>query len=128
MTSRICITGGPRTGKTTRADASGGIAGAVRHTDDLVGLFGWSECSAIVATWFDVPGPWIIEGVAVPRALRKWLVAHREGRPCDVVLLLETPRCPLTDGQATMTKGLMTVWSEIEAELGERGVYLAREK
>jgi hypothetical protein len=125
--SRILITGGPRTGKTTRANASAGDCGPIRHTDDLIATHGWSEASEVVAGWFDAPGPWVIEGVAVPRALRKWLRGHADGTPCDVVLLLEHPHVPLVAGQAAMAKGLWTVWSEIEGELAARGVRLARE-
>jgi hypothetical protein len=130
---RICIAGGPRTGKTTLAgrlferhdwlhdvpDCDG--CGALHHTDDLAHL-GWSEASAAAALWFDAPGPWIVEGVAVPRALRKWLAAHPEGKPCDVVHWLEEPHEPLSRGQAAMAKGCATVWTEIVDELIGRGV------
>jgi dephospho-CoA kinase len=126
--SRICITGGPRTGKTTRADMSGGISGPVLHTDALIQTHAWSEASQVVSEWFGDPGPWVIEGVAVPRALRKWLRAHPEGRPCDVVLYLETPRVKLTPGQATMAAGVATVFREIEGELAQRGVHIAKER
>lgn len=116
-TMRIAIAGGPRCGKTTLAET----LGAARHTDDLIER-GWSEASALTATWFDEPGPWIIEGVAVPRALRKWLAANPEGRPCDVVHWLGAPRVPLTDGQVSMFKGCAKVWGEIVGELQRRGV------
>jgi hypothetical protein len=124
--TRILIAGGPRTGKTTLS-TSLGIA-RVRHTDDVMDL-GWSEASAEVATWFDEPGPWVIEGVAVPRALRKWLAAN-EGKPCDVVCWLEHPVEPQSKGQAVMAAGCAKVWSEVADALHERGVnicYGARE-
>ena len=36
------------------------------HTDDVIG--DWSERSEIIATrWLTLPGPWVIEGVAVLR-------------------------------------------------------------
>lgn len=131
--TRICAAGGPKTGKTWLAeklfehrdwphdvpDCDG--CGVLRHTDDLIHL-GWSEASAAAALWFDEPGPWIIEGVAVPRALRKWLAAHPEGKPCDVVYWLEDPHEELTRAQAAMAKGCATVWCEIEDELRARGV------
>lgn len=115
---RIVITGGPRTGKTTAATALGL---PVRHTDDTKHME-WSAASAEVATWFDAPGPWVIEGVSAPRALRKWLAAHAEGKPCDVVQRLTVARVALTPGQSTMAKGVETVWREIEPELRRRGV------
>ena len=114
--SRIVIAGGPRTGKTTLSKLVG--ASTVRHTDDL----GWSEASAEVSTWFDVDGSWIVEGVAVPRALRKWLAANPDGKPCDVAYWLEEPHERLTPGQASMAKGCAKVWGEILPELEARGV------
>ena len=93
----------------------------IRHTDHLIHL-GWSEASAAAALWLDVPGPWIVEGVAAPRALRKWLAAHPDGRPCDVLIVLPEPRAVLTPGQVTMTKGCVTVLREIWSELERRGV------
>lgn len=115
---RIAIAGGPRCGKTTLAASFG----EARHTDDLIGSKDWSAASAEVATWFDADDPWIIEGVAVPRALRKWLIAHPDGKPCDVVHWLITPHVPLTKGQLGMLRGCETVWREIVGELTRRGV------
>jgi hypothetical protein len=117
--TRILIAGGPRTGKTTLS-TSLGIA-RVRHTDDVMDL-GWSEASAEVATWFDEPGPWVIEGVAVGRALRKWLLANPEGNPCDVVYYLDAPLLTLTRGQETMAAGCWTVWKEVREQIETRGV------
>jgi hypothetical protein len=128
---RICIAGGPRTGKTTlaldlyertRIDPDHDRVGVLRHTDDLIDL-GWSEASAAAAEWFREPGPWIVEGVAVPRALRKWLAAN-EGKPCDVVYWLEEPHEELSPGQVAMAKGCATVFDEIRAELEARGVHI----
>lgn len=127
MTERLLITGGPRTGKTTRASDEARARGCIaRHTDDLIASHGWSEASEEVATWFDAPGPWIIEGVTVPRALRKWLRAHPEGAPCDRILVLRVPHAFLSPGQAAMAKGVATVWDEVEDELAARGVAIER--
>lgn len=143
--TRICITGGPNTGKTTLAEhlALGGTYAdgrtgpgrtlgqgkPPRHTDDLIeqckhlGKDAWSEASRIVSTWFDEPGPWIIEGVAIPRALRKWKEAHPgEPPPVDRVIRLTTPHVPLSPGQRTMAKGEETVWQEIAGWLLGEGV------
>lgn len=121
--TRIVIAGGPKTGKTTLAKSFvfPGVTFTTRHTDNLIHL-GWSEASAAAALWFDEPGPWIVEGVATPRALRKWIAAHPHGKPCDVVHWLEDPHEELTPGQAAMTKGCATVWEEIVDELRARGV------
>ncbi len=112
---RLIITGGPRTGKTTL-----GGKGA-RHCDDAAHL-GWSEASQEVSTWLDAKGPWTIEGVAAPRALRKWLERNPKGKPCDRVLVLQAPFTELTKGQFSMTKGVTTVLVEIVPELLSRGV------
>lgn len=133
--TRICITGGPRTGKTTlakqlamkvlRAAAeSGTVLGTsyLRHTDNLIHL-GWSEASAAAAEWLDAPGPWIIEGVAVSRALRKWRDQHPdEPPPVDRVIFLSEPYERLTPGQLAMAKGVRTVHDEIEGWLASHGL------
>lgn len=138
--TRIVICGGPRTGKTTLANhlglggtfengrtgpgrTAGPGADRIRHTDDLIGLLGWSYASAGVATWFGAPGPWIIEGVACVRALRKWRDAHPgEPPPVDRVIRLTESHAALSRWQAAMTKGEQTVWAEIEEWLLESGV------
>jgi hypothetical protein len=142
--TRIAITGGPRTGKTTLArtfaaplhvscdsafDDESCSCGALRHTDDLIeqmkhlGKDAWSAASAEVANWLDAPGPWIIEGVAVSRALRKWRDAHPgEPPPVDRVIMLTEPFETLSKGQAAMAKGVATVHEEIEEWLLEHGV------
>jgi len=126
--ARVVLAGGPRTGKTTAADAIAARRGLVaRHTDDLIGRFKWSEDSAEVARWFDVEGPWVIEGVAAVRALRKWLEARPAGRPCDRVLWMHRAKVARTAGQETMAKGAATVWSGVVRELRARGVLVEAE-
>jgi hypothetical protein len=119
---KILISGWPKTGKTTTASEIGAALGViVRSTDDLIGL-GWSEASEAAAKWLDEPGPWIIEGVAVPRAVRKWLAAN-PGRPpsWDRFIVLEGPHVALTSGQTTMGKGIDTVLREIAAHAPWQG-------
>jgi adenylate kinase family enzyme len=116
---RILIAGVPRSGKTTLANQ---LERSARHTDDLIGARDWSAASAEVATWFDAPGPWVIEGVAVPRALRKWFASHATGAPADEIRWLGYPRLTLTSGQAAMAKACETVWREVLPELRRRGV------
>ncbi len=163
--TRVVITGGPRTGKTTLASsmarefiaASGhstcnhcraaggrfaetsgvgrwpdpcpvcGMLPLVRHTDDTMGRFGWSEGSAEVARWMDEPGPWIVEGVAASRALRKWRDLHPDQPPpADRVIFLTMPHDLRTKGQASMAKGVETVHAEIEEWLAAHGVATER--
>lgn len=128
-TIRIIIAGGPRTGKTTlAAKLANDLAIPHNLTTDSAMNLGWSEASAEAAKWIDWPAPWIIEGVATVRALRKWLGANPEGKPCDVLYFLETPHVDLTPGQISMGKGVMTVFREIYEELRERGVEMRGEE
>lgn len=121
---RTLITGAPRTGKTTMALEMG-----VRHfcTDPQdhpavpagvpgtpVGL-GWSDASLWVAEhWLELPGPWVIEGVAVPRALRKWQFLHPDAPPpCDRLIVLTETHEALTERQAKMSNDLHGVLDEL---------------
>lgn len=117
MSKKIAVAGVPRAGKTTYAQS---LPNA-RSTDELVPL-GWSEASAKAAGWFNDNDVDVVEGVAVPRALRKWLEANPEGKPCDEVHWFNQPRIPLTPGQSAMAKGCRTVFDEIRPELERRGV------
>jgi hypothetical protein len=125
MTDRILIIGGPRTGKTTLADALAQAMGApVSHADDVKRAT-WSDVSEALSGWLGraLPGPWLCEGVALPRALRKWLRAHSApATPADVIYWLSKPVVQRTPGQETMAKGVETVWREVEPELIRRGV------
>ena len=123
MNTRIVVIGGPRTGKTTyakdfpwptRCSDPKSLGGDADDRLDLPSKERWSAISAEVASWLDAVGPWVIEGVAVPRALRKWREAHPL-MPCpvDEIHLLMTPRVALTPGQAAMGKGVQTVLNEI---------------
>lgn len=118
---RICITGGPRTGKTTLA-ASLGAGVPVTNCDDFISM-GWSESSAHASVLMVRPGPWIMEGVQIPRALRKFIEAHPGTRPCDrLIILRNEPFVSLTAGQVAMAKGIDTVLAEILPALQRLGV------
>jgi len=121
---RVVVAGGPRTGKSTFAETLRKASGAqILHTDDLIHL-GWSEASQEAATWIvkRPPRPWILEGVAAARALRKVLGATDDLQPCDVVYVLDVPVVARTKGQVSMAKGCVKVFTEIEPELLARGV------
>jgi hypothetical protein len=128
VTHRILIAGGPKVGKTTLSGelqtlmySKHGAPTSVQHTDDLIDALDWSAASLEVASWMDMSGPWIIEGVAVPRALRKWLV-RSSGKPADVVYWSIANKIPLTKGQLAMAKGCLSVWNEVREELMLREV------
>lgn len=116
---RILVTGVPRSGKTTLANKLGELA---RHSDDLFALE-WSEQSrrVVAEEWMSFSGPWIIEGTTVIRALRKWLKANPQGKPCEVVYYSECPKSEMNKGQKSMGLWHSKIWAEIVAELQHRG-------
>jgi hypothetical protein len=118
----LVIAGGPRSGKTALASTVAAVTGhSLLRSDDLAGL-GWSEASEHAArNWFSFDGNWICEGVAMPRALRKWLAANPEGAPADVVLFVNGDVIHRSPGQQSMAKGCETVMREIR-----RGVTLVQ--
>jgi hypothetical protein len=120
---RVVIMGGPRVGKTHLANRLGGEHGMAYHsTDELIGKMAWSDVSAEVVRWFeDMDGPYVVEGVASVRAVRKWCAAHPEGLPADFFLWLSIPRVERTKGQVAMGKGCASIWTEVEPELRKRG-------
>ena len=126
---RILVAGGPRTGKTTLAKTlARGVSSdelpIVRHTDDLIGVAEWSEQSEHVSNWFDAPGPWIIEGCTVARALRKWLKRNKRQaqRPCDRLIYLTSPFHTLNAGQARMAGQIVGWLAIVIPQLRDRGV------
>lgn len=117
QTPRVLILGVPRAGKTTLAQRlAKGTGIEPRSTDDLIGL-GWHGASERAAGWLDDDGPWIIEGVAAVRALRKWLRAPRRSAPPTRIIWLGTPRLPLSERQAHLAVGTGTIWREILPQL-----------
>lgn len=125
--SRIAICGWPRAGKTSLAALTAQhLKVAPRSTDELIHTHAWSEASAEASFWFDEPGSFVLEGVALPRALRKWLKRNPTGKPCDLVIWLPTPFVALSEGQERMGKGCTTVWNEVLPELIRRGVALGK--
>ncbi len=125
---RLVITGGPLSGKTTLADTLGVILKVpVYHTDELKHLE-WSAASEAASYWFSRPDPWIIEGVAVPRALRKWRNRMTEenadesrlGPPFDRMIVMRNPRAPLElQGQRTMQKTVLDLIDSYRGWIGE---------
>jgi adenylate kinase family enzyme len=126
MAKRIFIIGGPNTGKSSLAQEFAARHGIkdVLNTDALIGL-GWSEASAEAAKFIDEKGggDFVLEGCATARALRKWMT-NNPGKPLpegSQVYMLNLPYLPQTKNQQTMTKGMLTVMTEIYGELVARG-------
>lgn len=65
--------------------------------------------------WLTMPGPWIIEGHALARALRRWTRnPHTPQMPCDRIIVLDRPaHRPTNVAQEALSKGVMRVWREI---------------
>ncbi len=102
---RIAICGGPRTGKTTLSRLAHSKKHSVLHGDNFMTL-DWSKASATLAAQAnEIAGPVVIEGVAVPRALRK-------GMRVDCVVWLDEPLTKLNAGQEAMRKGCVTVLAD----------------
>lgn len=109
---RIALTGIPRSGKTTLSRWCKDRP--ILHADSYAHR-GWSEASRDVAADANAtPGKLLIEGVAIPRALRK-------GLRVDVVIVLSSRGAdgklvgalqPLLPGQETMGKAVHTVLDE----------------
>jgi len=128
---RIAITGVPRGGKTYTAKLLSAVLGIpMNHTDDVMHLE-WSEGSRVVSEWFDRNDPWIIEGVVVPRALRKWkarLEAENadESRlstpPFDKIIVVRYPRDTLNSGQKIMGKQVLGLIDTYRDWIGERWI------
>ena len=127
---RIVIVGGPRCGKSTmarrlREEGVPTYCGDPKFTvkDPEAGviylpdyLSFTTSADYVAREWLTKPGPWCCEGVIMARALRK-LQRQNQGHLLKgvEVIYLDFPFVPLTAGQANMSKGITTVWFEIES-------------
>jgi hypothetical protein len=119
---RLLITGGVGSGKTTLTEKTWAKSGGrVMHTDDLIEVYDWSGVSDHVARhWFNEPGPWIIEGVAIPRALRKYQLANPHlPPPCDRIIVLTDQHKDLNQRQEAMSRTVYEHMSDLSYWLGD---------
>jgi hypothetical protein len=117
---KILIIGGPRGGKTTRAKELSRKHGIpIQHFDTYISKYEWSEMSDQIAKWLDEPGPWIKEGVAGSRGLRKWLRKNKKLPDFEIVVLNE-PKIKLTQGQDRMHKNHTKIMQECLDEIEQR--------
>lgn len=106
---RVAVAGHPLSGKSVYAESLGLPH---RSTDEALSPhIKWFELSEHVSYWLDEPGPWVISGVAVPRALRKWRYRHKnDPPPLDYFVFITRPSLRnLTGPQRSMAGGIDTV-------------------
>lgn len=79
----------------------------------------WSAATDfIAASWLNMSPPWCIEGVALARALRKWLRDAPAGAlPAEHVVVFREPMARQSPGQQRMAKGVETAWSQVATRL-----------
>lgn len=118
---RVVIDGGPRRGKSEIAKKIAADGRRYHHGDELRGLE-WSAGSQLASEWLDEDGPYVLDNVAMGRALRKWLARNPTGKPADVVVHLSGAVIESNSGQESMATGNDSVWKEIRSELVMRGV------
>jgi len=112
---RIMVFGGPKTGKSTLAKQLAREMGAqVMRTEMLLGLgYTWAELAERTQEWLNFRSPWVIEGLVVPRVIRRWLRENPGKLPCDEIWCLgDSAYVPITKGQQTAANGVMSVWDE----------------
>jgi hypothetical protein len=138
---RIVIVAGPSRGKSTLAhelhckhgwpvfcaDPASKVVFQKPYTTYLpesLDFAGDNGAAAWVAEhWLSMPGPWVVEGHALARALRRWMQAAEAdgwGRrqaphyPCDRIIVLDREaHRETTRHQEAMHAGVMKVWYEI---------------
>jgi len=105
---RVAITGAPRCGKTWLAEAVGGDRETI-HTDTWQGVEWGKQPELIIAACAPLRR-FLLEGVQVPRALRK-------GLQVDALIWLDTPAAEQTREQKAMGKAIATVLNGIRSQL-----------
>lgn len=121
---RVLIIGGPSVGKSTLAKLIAADGRDAHDSDELIEL-GWTEASDAGVVWLDFDGPWVLEGTAMVRALRKWL-KDRGGKPADLVVFLQRPLMERSSGQDGMAAGVATIFAQVEPQLRARAVEVKR--
>lgn len=123
---RVCITGGPHTGKSTLAAqlSTQKEISTLLATDGLVGFKDFSLQTRLVTSWLDQPAPWIIEGCQLAHALKYWISQHPgpASTPCDVLYWLQQPFTSLNPKQQKFKDQIDRLLSPSATILQLRGV------
>ena len=123
LPNRLLILGVPKAGKTTLSKHLSAEGRRLIPTDYLT--------VGELVSWLDMPGPWIMEGVTLVRALMEWLDKHHfhpELRPADTIIWMPDPKITLTKGQQNMAAGLCTVWESVRLRCQFRGTKIESEE
>jgi hypothetical protein len=121
---KIVVTGPPLAGKSTLAVALSKVLNVpLLRTDALIEME-WSAASEEVAKWLDRDGPWIIEGVTVPRAIRKWRRTWGDETPppFDKAIVIPNSRLPQTSHQKAMGTTVMGLMNLYKGWIGDRWI------
>ena len=120
--TRIAICGGPRVGKTSFARSLASEHGAPAvSTDDFMGAPWPAIPDLVLAQLRNLPA-WILEDTQAARVLRRWLNEPAANPGLTCVYWLEKPLVELRDGQASMAKGVATVFADVRPKLYKLGV------
>jgi dephospho-CoA kinase len=110
---KICVTGGPRTGKTTYATKLAASLGLAVHHTDVWATLPWAEQATPVAALIRGLESGIVEGVTVARGLRYLIREDPARKWCDELHVLTVRHVRATPEEqaawTTMTKGLRTI-------------------
>jgi hypothetical protein len=142
---RIVVLGGPRTGKTTYATKLAKqlgvhLASTGKHTEDPEGLvsvknygkvstddylnrYDYKELPSRVIDDLRKMDSFVLEGTQAARVLRRWLrEAPEEPKLDNTLVFLGKPWVPRNPRQEATTKGVKTVWRDLEPLLKRYGV------
>lgn len=123
--TKILIIGVPRAGKSTIATSLASELGIpLKHIDEWAKTLEWSVVSDKVAEKLETEGPWIMDGVAGVRGLRKWLERNPGKKPDFMIIWMGEPAIKLTAAQDNMRNGTLTIWKGVAPELLKRGVHI----
>ncbi len=103
--NRVAIAGGPRVGKSTLSES---VTDRLVIGTDAYQDMEWAEIPhAMILDTKDLDR-FVVEGVMVARALRK-------GMAVDAVVYLQRPKVAQLPGQASMAKGVLTIFRQWHA-------------
>lgn len=119
---RLAICGAPRAGKSTLAALIGAELGLPVVCTDDYRTHPWPTVPDLVLRDIRDRESWILEGTQAARVLRRWLNERGANPMLQSVYWLDKPVLELTEGQATMAKGIRTVFADVRPLLNKLGI------